>query len=110
MRSVNAHAINDTINDTARIQVDALEERSVDYGHENSTRSVRLPWGRPTDDRVGRAPGPRGARVADRRPPDYVAAAERCRPRYHGYGHSVENFLAATAGGLCRRREAPTAR
>src|ERR1700732_2555610 len=35
MRSVNAHAINDTINDTARIQVDALEERSVDYGHEN---------------------------------------------------------------------------
>ena len=98
------------MNQTTRIQVDALEERSVDYGHENSTRSVRLPWGRPTDDRVGRAPGPRRARVADRRPPDYVAAAERCRPRYHGYGHSVENFLAATAGGLCRRREAPTAR
>ena len=39
-------------------------------------------------------------------PPDYVAAAERRRPRYHGYGHSIENFLADTAGGLCRRREA----
>jgi len=30
-------------------------------------------------------------------PPDYVAAAERRRPRYHGYGHIIENFLADTA-------------
>src|ERR1700751_280614 len=30
-------------------------------------------------------------------PPDYVAAAERRRLRYHAYGSSIDEFLADTA-------------
>jgi len=43
-------------------------------------------------------------------PPDYVAAAERRRLRYHGYGDSIEKFLADTAadyaGGARRAHRA----
>jgi len=39
-----------------------------------------------------------------------VAAAERRRLRYHGYGDSIEKFLADTAADYCRRRApCPTA-
>jgi UDP:flavonoid glycosyltransferase YjiC (YdhE family) len=30
-------------------------------------------------------------------PPDYVAAAERRRLRYHAYGSAIDEFLADTA-------------
>ena len=43
-------------------------------------------------------------------PPDYVAAAEQRRLRYHGYGNSIEKFLADTAadyaGGARRAHRA----
>jgi UDP:flavonoid glycosyltransferase YjiC (YdhE family) len=43
-------------------------------------------------------------------PPNYVAAAERRRLRYHGYDHCIEDFLADTAadyaGGASRTHRA----
>jgi Glycosyltransferase family 28 N-terminal domain len=80
-----------------RIEVDAAQARNVDCG----VKILLAPFGTRGDVHPMIALAQRldceGHDVLIAGPPDYVAAAERRRLRYHAYGSAIDKFLADTA-------------